>query len=237
MKIYVASSWRNKMMQQSVVFTLRAAGHEVYDFINPPDDSAFSWRQADPNWHQGERFGTNRQGNAEQFRNALLSRPAQRGYQSDKAALDAADVCVLVNPCGRSAHLEAGYAAGAGKPSLVLLNDGDEPELMYLLFGIENVCVSQDEVLKRLEEIEGHDDSGDGDGSRRRGSEPVLLRPLDAFERTAAAFVGVVALFLALACILPEWKSWLEAGGASVAIAAARIATNAARLGETEPAR
>ncbi len=41
-----------------------------------------------------------------------------------------ADACVLVLPCGRSAHLEAGYFAGAGKPLLILLADG-EPELMY----------------------------------------------------------------------------------------------------------
>lgn len=34
-KIYVASSWRNKYYSE-VVDTLRAAGHEVYDFRNPP---------------------------------------------------------------------------------------------------------------------------------------------------------------------------------------------------------
>ena len=35
MKTYVASSWRNSH-QQSVVHVLRTAGHEVYDFRNPP---------------------------------------------------------------------------------------------------------------------------------------------------------------------------------------------------------
>lgn len=34
MKIYVASSWRNQY-QPEVVATLRAVGHEVYDFKNP----------------------------------------------------------------------------------------------------------------------------------------------------------------------------------------------------------
>jgi nucleoside 2-deoxyribosyltransferase len=46
-------------------------------------------------------------------------------------ALNAADVTVLVLPCGRSAHLEAGYTAGQGKPVVILLDQTFEPELMY----------------------------------------------------------------------------------------------------------
>ena len=34
-KIYVASSWRNPH-QPAIVEELRVAGHEVYDFRNPP---------------------------------------------------------------------------------------------------------------------------------------------------------------------------------------------------------
>ena len=41
-----------------------------------------------------------------------------------------ADAFVLLMPCGRSAHLEAGWAIGAGKPTAILLSAG-EPELMY----------------------------------------------------------------------------------------------------------
>jgi hypothetical protein len=45
-------------------------------------------------------------------------------------ALKWCDTCVLVLPCGRSAHLEAGWAAGAGKFTVGLLADG-EPDLMW----------------------------------------------------------------------------------------------------------
>jgi hypothetical protein len=47
---------------------------------------------------------------------------------------------VLQLPCGRSAHLEAGWFAGRGKPVIILLHDGGDdwldpglvqPELMY----------------------------------------------------------------------------------------------------------
>ena len=52
-----------------------------------------------------------------------------------------ADVCVLVLPCGRSAHTEAGGMAGAGKKVIVYIPEMLEPELMYKLFDavVDNV--------------------------------------------------------------------------------------------------
>ena len=42
-KIYVASSWRNSDYPE-VVEKLREAGHDVYDFRNPPSgDESFKW--------------------------------------------------------------------------------------------------------------------------------------------------------------------------------------------------
>ena len=42
-KIYVASSWRNEYYPE-VVAKLREAGHDVYDFRNPPSgDPGFKW--------------------------------------------------------------------------------------------------------------------------------------------------------------------------------------------------
>jgi hypothetical protein len=43
-----------------------------------------------------------------------------------------AKACVLVLPCGRSAHLEAGYFCQPGKLLFILLSTiNHEPELMY----------------------------------------------------------------------------------------------------------
>jgi hypothetical protein len=43
----MASSWRN-LYQPNVVDRLRMAGHQVYDFRNPPHgDGGFNWRQID----------------------------------------------------------------------------------------------------------------------------------------------------------------------------------------------
>src|SRR6266700_2939532 len=49
-RIYAASSWRNED-QPFIVEQLRRAGHEVYDFRNPPNGvGGFAWSQIDPDW-------------------------------------------------------------------------------------------------------------------------------------------------------------------------------------------
>ena len=120
MKVYVASSWRNKR-QPAVVAALRLDGHEVYDFRNPPNRSGFAWSQIDPEWETWT---------VEQYIWHLDHPDAVAGFAEDIGALTDAEVTVLVMPCGRSAHLELGYAAGAGQRTAILV-DRSEPELMY----------------------------------------------------------------------------------------------------------
>jgi hypothetical protein len=122
-RIYVASSWRNRL-QPAVVGRLRLAGFDVYDFRNPEDgDNGFHWSEIDPNWE-----GWSAQRYAE-----LIDHPvAVDGFKKDLAAMEWADTFVLIMPCGRSAHLELGWAVGQGKRTAILLRDeGFKPELMY----------------------------------------------------------------------------------------------------------
>lgn len=142
MKIYVASSWRNTR-QPAVVAALRAAGHVVYDFKNPREgDVGFSWKQIldkkPQDWTPRE------------YRDEVLTHTrASEGFSLDMNALTLCDACVLVLPCGRSAHLELGYATGAGKRTIVLLDDRiDEPELMYLMN--TSIALTLDEVIDSL---------------------------------------------------------------------------------------
>ena len=143
MKIYVASSWRNQR-QPFIVEGLRKAAHEVYDFKNPREgDNGFGWREIDEDWQHWSQS---------KFRSALSDPVAEKGFKSDFDAMKWAEVFVLVMPCGRSAHLELGWAVGAGKRTIILLSDG-EPELMYKM--VDYLCVDFVEVLKSLEKIGG----------------------------------------------------------------------------------
>lgn len=138
MKVYVASSWRNKV-QPYVVSRLVAAGHEVYDFRNPPGgDKGFHWHDIDPDWQNWS---------PELYRNSLSHPLAEQGYLVDHEGMQWADAFVLVMPCGRSAHLELGWAVGSGKKTAILLSDG-EPELMYKM--VDLVAIGSDEIIKWL---------------------------------------------------------------------------------------
>jgi hypothetical protein len=68
-----------------------------------------------------------------------------------KEALAWCDTCVLLQPSDRSAHLEAGWAAGRGKRVAVRLHeDGFKPELMYLLCGAGGIVSSDEALLEYL---------------------------------------------------------------------------------------
>lgn len=143
MKIYVASSWRNDY-QPDVVRALRELDHEVYDFRNPrAGDNGFHWSEVDGGWKSWD---------AERYIAALNHPIAEAGFQSDWQAMLWADACVLLLPCGRSAHIEAGYFVGAGKPLLILLSGPMEPELMYKM--ATGVFVGLGPLLLKLQEIE-----------------------------------------------------------------------------------
>lgn len=142
MKVYVASSWRN-LAQPGVVTMLRSSGHEVYDFKNPPHGrGGFAWSEIDPNWQKWT---------ATEYRAALDTAIAEDGYRSDMDAMEWADACVLVLPSGRSAHLEAGWFAGKGKPVFVLTRDGEEPELMAKM--CTEICTSFSELMDALDGV------------------------------------------------------------------------------------
>ena len=59
------------------------------------------------------------------------SEAARKGFALDMGALETCDAVVLLLPCGRSAHLEAGWAKGNGKHLCIVTAEGMEPELMY----------------------------------------------------------------------------------------------------------
>lgn len=138
-KIYVASSWRNKYYPE-VVAKLREAGYDVYDFRNPPSgDQGFKWSSVSENYMDWT---------PQQYRDQLNHPYAVRQFSNDIEAMETCDICVLVLPCGRSAHTEAGWFAGKGRTTIAYIPEKQEPELMYKLFTY--VCCNLDELLTAL---------------------------------------------------------------------------------------
>lgn len=132
MKIYVASSWRNEY-QQGVVASLREHGHDVYDFKNPaPGNSGFAWRSIDPSWLSWT---------PEQYVKALDHPLAEGGFKCDMDALRWCDLCLMVMPCGPSASVEMGWAAGAGKKVAIYIPELREPDLMIKMADFYCTCL------------------------------------------------------------------------------------------------
>lgn len=139
MKVYVASSWKNGR-QPAVVRRLQASGHTVYDFRHPASgNDGFHWSEIDPAW---QRWST------AAYLDALQHPATQAGFIVDLEGLRWCDAVVCVLPCGRSSHLELGWAVGAGKQTILLLTEDVEPELMYLMVG--TLATTMDEVCEAL---------------------------------------------------------------------------------------
>lgn len=127
--VYVASSWRNNL-QPVVCRALAEANIDHYDFKNPPNGAGFGWEQVNPNV-SGLPIKGSDWVNIQTYRLMLAHSKAVEGFAADFGAMQRAGTFVLVLPCGKSAHLELGWAVGAGKRTAILLEDPVEPELMY----------------------------------------------------------------------------------------------------------
>lgn len=158
-RIYVASSWRNTT-QPIVVPALRDAGHEVYDFRHPePGNDGFTWREVMPSWSPtGVNDGLVPQ---DEYLTGIEHRISVAGFTLDFDAMKWADACVLVLPCGRSAHLELGWFVGAGKRTAIMLDGPDvTPELMYRMVDLLATDVRQ--IIEWLEPCPGCRTDGGG---------------------------------------------------------------------------
>jgi hypothetical protein len=140
-------------MQPAVCAILKAAKIPHYDFRNPEGGTGFSWREVKTpvpdyaDYVDGQEVTYRRDVQSipagevkakgsdweqvDEYLRMVEHPRAIEGFEADFAAMQKADTFVMVLPCGKSAHLELGWAIGAGKRTAVLLEDPVEPELMY----------------------------------------------------------------------------------------------------------
>lgn len=144
-RVYVASSWRNAHYE-IVRDLLRDNGHSVADWKSGPK-ALPAWSKVD------ERYAKACDGGAwtpALAREALRSQAVLDTCDRDLSLLWSADALVLLTPCGRSAHLEAGVALGRRMPTAILLTPGVEPEVMTARF---DALTSTQELLEWLQSV------------------------------------------------------------------------------------
>ena len=144
LKIYLASSWQNKEYEQ-VLNTLRLEGYETYDFKHPENKelSSFDWEKLDKKYNRWT---------CSDFKKALNHPETIKAFQKDFQAMQEADICVLLLPCGRSAHSEAGWMKGNGKKVFILdLSENPKPELMYRMY--DDYLTETMELIERIKLI------------------------------------------------------------------------------------
>lgn len=135
MKLYVASSWRNEKFDQ-ILETLDKYDISYYNFREAND--AFRWKELDPNWKNWT---------ADEMIQALGLPQSELAFNNDFSAMKECDACLLVYPCGRSAHLEAGWFVGQNKPVYALVDNGD-PDLMIKMADL--VTPNLDEIIREV---------------------------------------------------------------------------------------
>lgn len=133
-RIYVSSSWKNEY-QPILVEELRKRGHEVYDFRHPYGrndrnvwETYFERLDSPDNYNDGGVSSMD-------FFEALGDAEVLKRFSDHYDAMLQSDICILLLPCGRSSHVEAGFMKGLGK-AVYVLNPCDNviPELMYNCF-------------------------------------------------------------------------------------------------------
>ena len=128
-----------------LVEELRNRGHLVYDFRHPSGrDDRNVWESVSDRLGFGVEYQTGTLSPAEFFK-MLVDKQSIIRFEEHFEAMQDADTCILLLPCGRSSHCEAGYMKGLGKRVLVYdTNKEAQPELMYRMF---------DDYIYEIEEL------------------------------------------------------------------------------------
>lgn len=83
------------------------------------------------------------------YRTALARPSAQNTFRFDRTNIEDSDVFIMLLPCGKSAHLELGYAAGRGIDTIIYMPE--QPERWDVMYNFAGAIVyNDDELLKAL---------------------------------------------------------------------------------------
>jgi len=120
--VYIIGSLKNwKVIELSNHLRKQFPGVEMFDsWISPGPEADDYWKK------YSKMKGLT-------YKQALKDWSATHIFEFDKFHLDRSDVVVMHMPCGKSGHLELGYAIGQGKIGYVLFDEKPDNKVIYKL--------------------------------------------------------------------------------------------------------
>jgi hypothetical protein len=111
---FIAARWQNLEMVMELTRRLRDKGKTVYCFAEDDDGNLLKYSSWDD----------------------LLLTDARviKTYNRDMQALKDSQALIMLQPAGKSSHIEAGIAYGLGK-TCILIGDMGPTQGLYLIFG------------------------------------------------------------------------------------------------------
>ena len=147
-KIYLASSWKMASVVKDIADLLRKRGHEVDAFCDDENGKRVSF-----DWN--ELFDIMKDESIdisiEDAKTMMTHWRVKEAFKEDKKFIDWADVLIMLMPCGRSSHLEAGYAAGSGKRLYII--GGFEKGEFETMYGFADKMYYYEETHKMFNDL------------------------------------------------------------------------------------
>lgn len=141
LKVYLIGSLRNPALPETANY-LRERDFDIFD------DWFAAGPEADDMWQSYEKQ------RGRTYGEALAGAAARNVFAFDLRHISEAHVGVLMLPAGKSGHLELGYMAGQGKPTIIYFSEG-EPERWDVMYQFATkVVFSAEQLYFALGDIE-----------------------------------------------------------------------------------
>jgi hypothetical protein len=158
MKIYLASSWRNAEAVRLYLGYLRKQNGFVVDCFCDQEGGRVGFDIRECLETMGHSVYDVDAITA--LKHPAVSEQFRIAFTEDKKWLDWCECLIMMMPCGRSAHLEAGYAKGQGKLLFIYWMDDLPTGEFDNMYQFADGMFRQDELHKLIEVIKSYESVG-----------------------------------------------------------------------------